>query len=165
MIFRNIKEPSWVTQNLIALPFLLVAAGVAMIYLISGDLPVHELVESRAEPEIIRPDVNGNLKVRLITTSVRRIVCPTDIYRTFSRADTGEEVYRLVNIGGSVPPTGKQTPYPFEFIAPPEKFPDGDYVYNALAIDRCADGKTFVVPGKPTKFRVERGGDITSGTR
>ena len=116
--------------------------------------PPHELLATRVEPNPATADVDGRINITLFTTSIRRMGCYTQIYRTFLNSDTGEVVYQVVAIGGSVPATGKPVEFPYKASLPAARFPPGNYGYTAYAINRCAEDRVYVSPSIMSFFRV-----------
>jgi hypothetical protein len=142
------------------LPILIVASIVAFAYaaMLSrtvshvAELPVHELLSSRIEPNPARA-LDGRIYITVITESIRREQCPVEIYRTFTNS-ADEIVHQTMIVGGRVLATGKKTVFPFAMDLPASKFPSGQYNYSGFAINDCGDGRVFVVPAKRSQFTV-----------
>lgn len=117
--------------------------------------PVHELIHTYVDPPTVRPNDDGILEFTLRTTSIRRERCPTNIYRTFSRIDTGEIVHSILAVGGLVPSTGKPVEFPMLIKIPAARMPPGEYGYTAFAINNCGEGRVYLANTEVAKFTVE----------
>lgn len=157
--------PNWITEYsqriggwvvvVVVFVLMLVASYTFWVVPTNKVAPIHELVTTRVEPEVLRAGDDGFLSFEIKTSSIRREACPTNIYRTFTRADTGEVVYSMMSVGGRIPATGKPIEIPVEIKIDAKRMPPGEYGYTAFAINNCGEGRVYLASTEVAKFRVE----------
>jgi hypothetical protein len=122
--------------------------------------PPHELLASVVTPNPVVP-VGNEIKITLVTSSIRREQCEVEIRRTFSRVAAAEGeypweeiVFDTVLLGGRVRATGKLVEFVENMTLPADKFPPGNYAVSGYALNDCQDGRYFVVKAKRAYFTV-----------
>lgn len=148
-------KPRWAIENFIVVPIAILFVIGLVVNALRPPAPIHELVDTYADPSVVIADDTGVIHIRIMTKSMRRATCPTRIYRTLANERNGKVIYQTMSEGGTVPPDAKLVEIPFELTSSLVEFPPGTYLYSAYAINDCGDGDVHLVPSKTARFRIE----------